>query len=244
MNIVICDDDTMVFNKVRRCCLKNINEDINFYEYSDGQQMLEQLHNIREMDLFILDIEMPNINGIELRKLLERASYQCSIIYMTSHEEFMQEAFGRCVIGFVLKRRLMEDLTDRLTQFYWEWNENIKILIESTVGTKIVKKNDIVSIRSDRIYSLVSTVIGVTNDGALLTSEICVRKPLNEWESALGNEDFYRVHKSFIINFAYVVKLGSEVALKDGSRHKVSRGVEKAARMAYKQYCQKMARCM
>ena len=69
-----------------------------------GGELLKNLDKIEgDIDLFILDIEMPGRDGLWLRKELERYRYGSSIIYLTSHDELVQEAFGRYVIGLLIK---------------------------------------------------------------------------------------------------------------------------------------------
>lgn len=55
------------------------------------------------LDILILDIEMPEMSGIEVKKRLERIRNHTLILYVTGHVEFMQEAFGTYVFGFVEK---------------------------------------------------------------------------------------------------------------------------------------------
>lgn len=47
-----------------------------------------------------LDIEMPEVSGLEFQKQLQRNKMDIDIIYLTSHSEMMQEAFGRNVVAF------------------------------------------------------------------------------------------------------------------------------------------------
>ena len=118
MNIVICDDERKVIEDVGSICREYLSPDVKLYGFRSAESLLKNLDKIEgDIDLFILDIEMPGRDGLWLRKELERYRYGSSIIYLTSHDELVQEAFGRYVIGFVDKVSFLNDknkLVDKL----------------------------------------------------------------------------------------------------------------------------------
>lgn len=121
MNIVICDDERKVIEDVGSICRECLSPDVKLYGFQSAESLLKNLDKIEgDIDLFILDIEMPGRDGLWLRKELERYRYGSSIIYLTSHDELVQEAFGRYVIGFVDKVSFLNDknkLVDKLKLF-------------------------------------------------------------------------------------------------------------------------------
>ena len=118
MNIVICDDERKVIEDVGSICREYLSPDVKLYGFRSAESLLKNLDKIEgDIDLIILDIEMPGRDGLWLRKELERYRYGSSIIYLTSHDELVQEAFGRYVIGFVDKVSFLNDknkLVDKL----------------------------------------------------------------------------------------------------------------------------------
>ena len=56
-----------------------------------------------QFHLLFLDIEMKGLTGIELKTLLEKTNPSIFIVFTTTHEEMMPEAFGRNVISFLTK---------------------------------------------------------------------------------------------------------------------------------------------
>lgn len=104
MNIVICDDDDKVIKNVANVCRNVLSVKSKISAFHSAESLIQNLTNDEELvDLFILDIEMPGKNGLWLKKELEQYRYGSSIIFLTSHDEMIQEAFGRYVIGFVDK---------------------------------------------------------------------------------------------------------------------------------------------
>lgn len=110
MKIVICDDEHEVLEKVAQICKKSFLSKVTIYAFPSAESLLKNLSSdMGTIDLFILDIEMPGKSGLWLKHELELNWYESSIIYLTSHEELIHEAFGRNVIGFVDKVKFYKD---------------------------------------------------------------------------------------------------------------------------------------
>lgn len=243
MNIVVCDDDESIFVKVKQMCEQVFSEDFSFFQFTSALELLEQAERMEEEpDLFILDIELPVMSGIELRTVLEHRYFKSSIIFLTNHEEMMQEAFGRCVIGFVDKQCIEKQLSDKLWQYRREREDNTEICLGLNGMT--LKKRDIVCVLSAHVYSRMLLAAGVKEDGSVLTEEQVFRRSMQNWQELLDETDFYRIHKSCIIHFAYVEVFGRTVKMRDGAEYKVSRGAWKGCSQAYRAYCRKRARCI
>lgn len=242
IRIALCDDDTFLYNDVTRLCQEVFLENYRLIQYMTAEELLADMSGIDGTpDLFILDIDMPGMDGIELRNILEKQCFQCSIIYLTNHAEMIQDAFGRCVIGFVEKQYMDRQLTDKLVQFRGEWADNEEIQIDD--GT-MVKKQDIVCIVSDHVYSGMVLATGIDEQGVVSTKQKYVRCSLKAWMERLGQEEFYRIHKTCIIHFAYIRQIDQMVILTDGTEHKISRNKVKSCREAYYSYCKRRARCI
>lgn len=76
-----------------------------------GEALLEAADALRP-DVFILDISMGMLNGLEAARLLTRTGSKAKIIFLTVHQdqEFVEEAFSAGALGYVVKPRLGTDL--------------------------------------------------------------------------------------------------------------------------------------
>jgi DNA-binding NarL/FixJ family response regulator len=76
-----------------------------------GEALLEAADALRP-DVFILDISMGMLNGLEAARLLTRTESKAKIIFLTVHQdqEFVEEAFSVGALGYVVKPRLGTDL--------------------------------------------------------------------------------------------------------------------------------------
>lgn len=224
MNIVICDDERKVIEDVGSICREYLSPDVKLYGFRSAESLLKNLDKIDgDIDLFILDIEMPGRDGLWLRKELERYRYGSSIIYLTSHDELVQEAFGRYVIGFVDKVSFLNDknkLVDKLKLFEQETKADETIRVKYDQKVLFIQKRKIILIEAEHVYSNLEYVIDEKINGSFVTERKLIRKSLKEWEDELGN-NFIRISKRYIINLDYVQRINQDIVLKNGKELKI-----------------------
>lgn len=240
MNIVICDDERKVIEDVGSICREYLSPDVKLYGFRSAESLLKNLDKIDgDIDLFILDIEMPGRDGLWLRKELERYRYGSSIIYLTSHDELVQEAFGRYVIGFVDKVSFLNDknkLVDKLKHFEQETKADETIRVKYDQKVLFIQKRKIILIEAEHVYSNLEYVIDEKINGSFVTERKLIRKSLKEWEDELGN-NFIRISKRYIINLDYVQRINQDIVLKNGKELKIPKVNQKKCRDSYYNYC-------
>ena len=240
MNIVICDDERKVIEDVGSICREYLSPDVKLYGFRSAESLLKNLDKIDgDIDLFILDIEMLGRDGLWLRKELERYRYGSSIIYLTSHDELVQEAFGRYVIGFVDKVSFLNDknkLVDKLKLFEQETKADETIRVKYDQKVLFIQKRKIILIEAEHVYSNLEYVIDEKINGSFVTERKLIRKSLKEWEDELGN-NFIRISKRYIINLDYVQRINQDIVLKNGKELKIPKVNQKKCRDSYYNYC-------
>ena len=240
MNIVICDDERKVIEDVGSICRECLSPDAKLYGFRSAESLLKNLDKIDgDIDLFILDIEMPGRDGLWLRKELERYRYGSSIIYLTSHDELVQEAFGRYVIGFVDKVSFLNDknsLIEKLKLFEQETKADETIRVKYDQKVLFIQKRKIILIEAEHVYSNLEYVIDEKINGSFVTERKLIRKSLKEWEDELGN-NFIRISKRYIINLDYVQRINQDIVLKNGKELKIPKVNQKKCRDSYYNYC-------
>lgn len=111
ITITIIDD-----HKIVRQGLKELLEKIGNYkvitEFENGESFIEALPLETPSDLYILDYSMPNINGIEVLKILEQREEEYKVLLLTQHfdENIINEAYSHGARGFLNKNCTAHDL--------------------------------------------------------------------------------------------------------------------------------------
>ena len=162
-------------------------------------------------DILILDTKLDDGNGFDLLKHLESYSFQ--IICLSNHIEFALKAFKFRAVDFLLKPVDPDELTwavnkacDLINQeeklHFNILVENIKnlnkkemIILKTFDHIHLVRLDEIIRVEASKNYSTFFIVDG---------RKIMVSKSIIEFEDQLNNKGFYRIHKSHIINIAFV----------------------------------------
>lgn len=104
MKIAICDDDEVSRERIAQIVSSYaFNRDISVSVYDQGYQLLEDSRKNGGFDIYILDIIMPGLNGIQLGLQLRQAHFTGKIIYLTSSQEYAVASYKTHASGYLLK---------------------------------------------------------------------------------------------------------------------------------------------
>lgn len=107
MKIAICDDEPIYLSQVSDVAKEYEKERTNrvivFERFSHPEDLLEAAEKIGGYDIYILDVIMPSLNGIELGVKLRDAGYDGKIIYLTSSAEYSLAAFRVKAFDYIMK---------------------------------------------------------------------------------------------------------------------------------------------
>ena len=112
IRVVLADDNSAILEHAARLLASDFDV-VGTFE--DGESILTSFEETRP-DVVVLDISMPNMNGIEVARRLFELGHQPKIVFLTVHEEkeFVCAAFGVGGAGYVVKSRLDSDLPHAL----------------------------------------------------------------------------------------------------------------------------------
>ena len=115
MKIAICDDDTNVIEQIEQY-IENINDKSLEYEVFFSAEELKWYitKNDAKFDLFILDIEMKEVSGIDFAKNLREKDMDTLIVFMTSHSQYVFEVFDAITFDFIEKPLTFEKMKNML----------------------------------------------------------------------------------------------------------------------------------
>lgn len=197
MRILLCDDEQEYINEIKIYIEKFLLERSISFEIDTFNNPQEIIDSDNVYQLAFLDIQMDNIDGITLAKILKERNEKIVIFFVTSYNDYQDEAMDLRAFRFFEKpfnperlytglERAMEYIDESYIDFYVSANNSqTKILV-----------NDVIYVeRANRQVTLVTTN--------------CVYKTketFDHWCNILQNSFFYRVHKSIIVNLHYITK--------------------------------------
>jgi len=223
MVIGICDDENVIRDKIEKICInetKKYCEDVVIQKYSDGREVLE-----KDFDILILDIEMEDVDGIAVKNYFQKRKKDTIIIFVTSHNEMMSQAFGVNVMGFVTKSYLDNQLQVML-------DDAMKRVI-NTVRIEGVDSRKVCYIQAEHVYN----ILHLENE-----TEVSVRCSSADLEKMLEVVGFIRVHRTYIINMAYVDHIKDKTVVVNKKEIPVSARLKSKLKKEYSRYCRENAR--
>lgn len=214
LRVAICDDEKILMEieeiAGRFFRLNCIDSKITTYQSSENLQY--DLQDGIVYDLFLLDIEMPGIHGMELAKEIRERIPYAKIIFITSHPEYAITAYEYSVFRYIQKTMLHEKLFLALEDYYklYALEKKEYYMIEIKNYLEKVPYRSIFYILKEGKYSVLYL------DGERTVS---VRKPLKQVFEALGQEYFYFADRGCIINLANVVGMDTGKILFPGQQN-------------------------
>lgn len=211
LKCIAIDDEPKALDIIRLYCDKAPFLDLveTFRDSLDALEYLQQ----NETDLIFLDINMPDLNGLEFIKALTDVPM---IIFTTAYSEYAVESYEYKAVDYLLKpitlSRFLKAGNRALEQFQMKQgnekttDDSSHIMIKSGQETYKVNLLDILFIEGAQNYIFVH----------LQDKKIMTLMRMKEMENLLPDNKFVRVHKSFIVNFNKVEKIESyQVSIKD-----------------------------
>lgn len=235
MQFVICDDNGENLLELERMLLQYSARITDFSfeieKFTDAAQLLHKIQNKKPADIYILDIVMSDVSGIDLGREIRKKSDKSIIIYITESDRFALDAYDLLAIRYLLKpvekNRFFEAL-DYALSLAQDKRESF-FPVKTKDGLESVPYREIEYIEN----SARKLEIHLT-DGNRITS-IYIRKSFEEeLKELLNTGNFLCVHKSFLVNLSHVRKLDqNNVIMNSGIRIPVSR---KSASQVKKKY--------
>lgn len=164
---------------------------------------------VRRFDLIFFDIYMSGITGMEAAAVIRKQDEDCSIVFTTTSENHMLEAFDVGAQQYLIKPVDSKKLETLLKKRAATLSESKKSCIINVRGEKR-------SIAFDQIYYI--EVFGHncsihTKDGIIETG---TSMAIDDFTSLLPSPPFLRCHKSYIVNLCYVKDIDRDFLMKNG----------------------------
>ena len=226
MRIYLCDDEL----KIREEICTKVKEQLPETEvstYSDGRELLKRLKE-QSCDILLLDIDMPELSGMEVAERLSELSKKPLLIFVTGHDELVYESFQYHPFGFVRKQFLDMELKKVLADCKTELEQKERHFnFHTAEGEHKLLLAELLYFESEGNYVKVYTATG----------EYRFRSTIAAVESTLKKEGFLRIHKGFLVNQAAIRLFGADaVELTDGNSLPVGKTYAEDAKQQFMRY--------
>ncbi|MBQ6307944.1 MAG: response regulator transcription factor [Bacteroidales bacterium] len=163
-----------------------------------------------QVDIMFLDIQMPDLTGLDLAKSLE---HRPAIIFTTAYSEYAVDAFNLSVVDYLLKPfdfpRFIQAINKAIG------TEQQKVMgVQKPAADTISESNDFITVKADyKLYKInYDDLLFIEGQHEYVTFHTTQRRitalfALKDLEEILPKDKFVRVHKSYIVSFKHIQDL-------------------------------------
>lgn len=218
--IAICDDENRILEDLSRMVLELI-PDADVSAFGEGRALIESAGKAG-YDVVLLDIDMPDLNGLEVAAFFQAADRKPLIIFVTSHDELVYDSLQLHPFGFVRKSYLDKELKKVLEDAVEEVSSRDKhFFFHTTSGDIKLQLDDILYFEAEGNYIKIKTG----------SDEFRFRETMQALEMSLKSDGFIRVHKGFLVNQEAVKIINSDkLVLNDNTEIPFGRSYQENAR--------------
>lgn len=228
---VIVDDETKARNALKNLLGQHCPE-IKVIGEGDCVNAGVEIIGSLSPDVVFLDVQMPDGTGFDL--LEQFTDIKFKIIFASAFDKFAIQAFKFSALDYLLKpiepQKLIEacaklkdedrfaEIDKKLEVLMSNKNSFEKLALPTMDGIFLIRINEILRCESDNNYTNIFIKGG---------KKFIVSKTLKEYDEMLTPFNFFRIHKSHLINLAYLARYkkgeGGYVEMEDGTELEVSR---------------------
>lgn len=206
LKVMICDDE-MGMRLILRKLIEKAEGFTLVGEAENGQEGLALFEKEHPQVVF-LDVEMPVMGGVETAQRIQEMDPRTALIFATAHEGYRSEAFSVYAFDYLVKPFKNERVLETLSRIRTLLAPRIEVpaklpekrklpgrlMLKTRDGVSFVDVSDIILLARENRQTVL-----YTEEGSYFTSD-----SLTDMEEKLPPEQFFRCHKSYIINLSCI----------------------------------------
>ncbi len=234
LHVAVCDDE--------RTALQELAEEVCRWAEAEGEACSVETfasadafwfvwEERKDLEVLLLDIEMPGMDGMELARRLRQAGEPIGIIFVTGNPDFALEGYDLEAVSYVMKPVRRERLHAALSRARERMARRAAVLLPLSGGElERLYIADICCLESDGHASIVWK-----KDGTKLVSKMGTQQLEQELENC--SDAFFKPHRSYFINLAHVERIGKkDVRMGNQLLVPIARGKWEPLNQAYLRY--------
>lgn len=226
IRIAICDDNIDLANSIENDINSAMGEELSCDVFYSGTELITLLERgEKPYHIYLLDIEMPQLNGIEAASLIRKSDQDALILFLTGHKEYVYDVFEVLPFRFLKKtaafdelRRAIDDALDHIRlagQIYF---------FQIGRETYQLHYREIISMEGSGRKVIIRTARQDYEPYGKITDII----------EQLDKNCFCRTHASYIVNMNYIHSVkNTEIILQDGTHLPISKKYRNEVKQAH-----------
>lgn len=230
IKIAICDDkraEITYLTKLVRKWAAAQGVSVHILDYESAESFLFAYEDNKTVDVLLLDIQMKEMDGVELARLIRRDNDSVQIIFITGYPDYIAEGYEVSALHYLMKPVNENKLFEVLNKAVSRLQKAPRMIIFPKTGGDIKIKAD------DIIYA---EVLQHTISLYLVNGKEEFQMRISDMEKLLGN-GFFKCHRSYIVSMRYVRRVTkAAMVLETGGEIPLSRNLYDAANQEFIKY--------
>lgn len=204
VTIFLCDDNQQMIDKYSRLINKFANKNqifITLSTFGSGESLLFHLSEApNQADIIYLDIMMGALNGMETAKQLRKLGCNSEIVFLTTSEDYVFEAFDTSPVQYLIKDSTSAERFEEvfMRAILLAKGKKTEIFVcELSNARKVIPMKDI------SYFEIWKRLVRVNCQGG---ESFEYYGTMERLEQQMHGRDFLRVHRSYMVNLKYIGK--------------------------------------
>lgn len=197
MKFLICDDDDLMLKKLS-LLIKNSPENKCYSNKIIEITNPTDVNIADEYDVAFLDIDMPQMSGIDLARKIHEQWPNTVIIFITNYVQYAPNGYEVGAFRYLMKNQITEKLIDYLDLAIKERTKRLRVIT--------------IQINGERINVPVSNILYMESSARIITMHLIENvRPMYQFYGNMSDLaqkfeilGFLRVHKSYLVNMKYI----------------------------------------
>lgn len=220
--VACCDDELGELKHIKKFFeTLEIQTDAEFKVdyYTSGEFILEKYQVEKEpYDVLVLDMEMPDMTGLELSKKVREHDRDVLVIFLTNYPKYMHQSFSVQAFQYLMKPVSYEGFKEEMISAYQYIREDDKsiVFLSTDDGEVVIRTRDILYIEKEKGIAMMGIV---AVDGKILA-----KGNLNDLDESVAEQPFLRISRSCLVNMEHIRRFWKqEIELSNGDKVTMSR---------------------
>lgn len=236
IRVAICDDEHEALQHMEDAIAhygKQKSLELLVDRFSHAEELNSQIESNRNYQIYVLDMMMPGMDGIEIGHAIRRQDSHAAIIYLTSSMDYAYQAFGVFAQRYLLKPIQENDFHEAMDFAVGNALQQQRALNVNTAhGIHRILYNEI-----EYIENAARALHIFTTDGNEIVSRLLRKSFESDMCGILSSQDFIQSHKSFIVNLSHIKLYGtSQITMRSGAKIPISKSRQAKVKRAYLKY--------
>ena len=233
LKIAICDDSRMDVEMLEGAFDRLHQYPIEYDVYFSGKELLEY-HTLHEevYHLYIFDIEMPQINGLELAKEIRKRDAKALFVFLTSYTQYVMDVFDVITFDYISKPITVKKLES--------------VLLKAMRYLNLIKQDFVFQFRKNHFRVSCDDILYFEKNGRqavihTISDTYKTNMTTEELREQLDDKVFSHIHVSYIVNLGHIRAIdGDDVVLDNGEHLLIARSQKQSLKEKHMEFMKRM----